>query len=360
MAEVAKETKNPFEEELRATAKIIATRGKGILAADEREANIGGKLEKIGMENNKENRVKYRELLFTTKGWGEYCSGVILNEEILFSDASDGEALVDKIKQENVCIGIKCDRGTRDRPFFPGESTTQGITDLDVRAPKYYERGARFAKWRNVLKIVDGKVSETAIQDAAMTLAKYALICQRNGLCPIVEPEVLLDGDHDISVCQYWTQKAITATYKAMSDFGVILEGSLLKPNMVLNGKQFDGSRDIKVNAAKTIEALKRAVPVAVPAIAFLSGGQSEEEATLNLNEINKQELPWTCTFSYGRALQGTCLATWEGKEDNVAAAQAAFLKRAKCNAEAQLGKYDGWGASEDSKKSLFQKGYKY
>jgi len=351
---------NPFEEELRATAKIIATRGKGILAADEREANIGGKLEKIGMENNKANRVKYRELLVTTKGWGEYCSGVILNEEILFSNASDGEPIVDKIKQEGVCIGIKCDRGTRDRPFFAGESITQGITDLDTRASKYYERGARFAKWRNVLKIVDGSVSETAIRDAAMTLAKYALVCQRHGLCPIVEPEVLLDGDHDISVCQYWTQKALAATYKAMSDFGVILEGSLLKPNMVLNGKQFGGERDIAQNAAMTIQALRRSVPCAVPAIAFLSGGQSEEEATLNLNEINKAELPWTCTFSYGRALQGTCLATWQGKDENVAAAQGAFLKRAKCNAEAQLGKYDGWGCSEESKQSLYQKGYKY
>jgi len=357
----AEPTVNKYADELCATAKLIATRGKGILAADEREANIGGKLEKIGLKNTKENRVKYRELLFTTKGWGKYCSGVILNEEILFSKTVDGTRdMVDIIKDEKVCIGIKCDRGTRERPFFPGEFITQGLTNLDVNAPKYYQQGARFAKWRNVLKIENGRVSETAIQDAAITLAKYALVCQRHGLCPIVEPEVLLDGDHDISVCQKWTEKALAATYKALNDYGVLLEGSLLKPNMVLNGKQFDGKRDIKQNAKATIQALKRSVPVAVPAIAFLSGGQSEEEATMNLNEINKESLPWTCTFSYGRALQGSCLDSWKGLDENVEAAQKAFLDRAKCNAEAQVGKYDGWGLSEQSKKDLHKKNYSY
>jgi len=330
-----------YATELCQTARIIATRGKGILAADEREANIGGKFEKLGLENTLENRVRYRELLFTTQGWGEYCSGVILNEETLFAEGSDGTPLVDYIKSEGITIGIKCDQGTQDRPFFPGEFVSVGLQDLDKRAPKYYAQGARFAKWRNVLKIVNGKLSETALEDTAQTLAKYAIICQRHGLCPMIEPEVLLVGNHDIKTCQYWTEKTLATVYKALSDYNVLLEGSILKPNMVLNGKSWTGGQSsLMQNAICTIEALKRTVPVCVPAIAFLSGGQSEEDATLNLNEINKRSLPWTCTFSYGRALQGSCLEAWQGIDANKQKAQSEFLKRAQCNSEAALGQY--------------------
>jgi len=349
-----------YSDELKATAQIIATRGKGILAADERNANIGGKFAKLNLENTKENRIRYRELLFTTENFGQYCSGVILNEETLFAKASDGTDLVQKIIDAGVVPGIKCDTGTRAHPYIEDCVFTQGLQDLHDRAARYYAQGARFAKWRNVLKIQNGVVNAATINDAATTLAVYASVCQQHGLCPIVEPEVVMDGDHDILTCQYWTRKAITATYAKLIEHNVMLEGTLLKPNMVLNGKQFVGERNIDQNAALTAQTLRDSVPVAVPAICFLSGGQSEEEATLNLNAINQMDLPWTCTFSYGRALQGTCLATWQGNDENAQAAQDAFFNRAKCNGEAQLGTYDGSGASEASKQSLYVKGYTY
>jgi len=353
-------TESPFHDELIFNANKIAKRGKGILAADESSGTIGKRLSAINVENNEKNRTRYRQLLFTTPGLGDFISGVIMYEEALFSRADDGRQFVDILKEAGIVPGIKTDKGARDLPFCPGEKYTQGLTDLDLRTKKYYKQGARFAKWRAVLKIQNGRISDAAMKETAWTLARYAAISQANGIVPIVEPEIMMDGDHPIEVCQYWTEKVVCATYKAMSDQHCLLEGSLLKPNMVLAGQDFKGKRSIEKNARCTITALKRSVPSAVPGIMFLSGGQSEEEATLNLNALNQVTVPWSLSFSYGRALQQSCLRAWKGKDENIKAAQNALLLRAKANGAAQLGKYNGFAASEGSKEGLFVKGYTY
>jgi len=354
-------SKNPYEDEMIATAKAIGTRGKGILAADESTGTIGKRLAQINVKNEEANRQRYRQLLFTTQDIGKYICGAILFEETLYQKTADGTPFVDVLKKAGVIPGIKVDKGTRDLQGSPGEKYTQGLTDLDVRAAKYYEAGARFAKWRAVLVIQNGYISEAAIKENAWGLARYAAICQSKGLVPIVEPEILMDGEHSLQVNQYWTEKVIAACYKALSDNNVILEASLLKPNMCLPGKQYKGKRSIDDNAKATVQALKRSVPSAVPGIMFLSGGQSEEEATLNLNAINSLgDLPWSASFSYGRALQQSTLKAWKGDDANLKAAQDALIVRAKANSEAQLGKYDGSAASEESKKTLYEKGYTY
>jgi len=354
-----------FEEELRATAKAIAAPGKGILAADESTGTIGKRLANINLENTVENRLAYRGLLFKTPEMSKYISGIILYEETLYQSYSEeegGKSFVETIKEAGVIPGIKVDMGTRELPFFPGEKYTQGLTDLDKRAAKYYEAGARFAKWRCVLKIQNNTISETSMKETAWTLARYAAICQNNGLCPIVEPEILMDGSHSLATCQKMTEKTLAAVYKALNDQNVLLEGSLLKPNMVLQGKECEDKSTFPVNGAATVAALRRTVPAAVPGITFLSGGQSEEEATMNLNAINMVDegRPWSCTFSFGRALQASVLKTWQGKPENVKAAQEMLMKRAKANSEANLGTYTGWAADENAKATLYQKGYTY
>jgi fructose-bisphosphate aldolase class I len=352
---------NKYKDEMIATANKIATRGKGILAADESTGTIGKRFKSINVENNEENRRKYRELLFMTEGIEKYISGVIMFEETLYHKTKDGTQFVDILNKKGIVPGIKVDKGTKPLPYKPGELYTQGLTDLDVRTAEYYKQGARFAKWRAVCTIKNGYVSECAIKETAWTLARYAAICQMNGLVPIVEPELLMDGNHSLNVCQYWTEKIVAACYKALSDQEVILEGTLLKPNMCIPGSDFNGQRKIDDNALATVTALKRSVPSAVPGIMFLSGGQSEEEATLHLNSINKgRQLPWSASFSYGRALQQSCLKAWKGDDKNIEAAQKAFLVRAKANGSAQLGEYDGSAASEDSKASLHVKNYVY
>jgi len=351
----------PFKHELIETALKISTPGKGILAADESTGTIHKRLKSINAPLTLENRNGLRELLLTSPGIEDHISGVILYEEQLFSKASDGRSFVEIMNSVGIVPGIKTDLGTRALPFCPGEKYTQGLTDLDKRSKKYYEAGARFAKWRCVLTIQNGQISETAIKETAWTLARYAAISQANGLCPIVEPEILMDGDHCGATNQYWTEKTLAAVYKALSDQKVVLEGTLLKPNMVLPGKQYKGPRSIKENAQRTLSALRRTVPAAVPGINFLSGGQSEEEATMNLNEMNKLGgAPWSLSFSYGRALQASCLKAWKGYKSNTVAGQQAFLKRAKANGMANLGKYDGFAADAASKASLYQKGYTY
>lgn len=350
-----------YRDELIATAAAISTPGKGILAADESTGTITKRLNSIGVEATLENRNGYRNLLITSPNWGEHISGIILYEEALFAKDPTGRAFVDIIRDAGVIVGIKTDMGTRKLPFCPGEKYTQGLTDLDKRSKKYYEQGARFAKWRCVLTIQNGKISDTSIRETAWTLARYAAISQANGLCPIVEPEIMMDGEHDAATNQFWTEKVLAATYKAMNDQHCILEGSLLKPNMVLPGKQWQGKRSYEENAIRTVTALRRTVPSAVPGVNFLSGGQSEEEATMNLNAMNKLgNSPWALSFSYGRALQASCLKTWKGKDENRAAAQKAFLNRAKANGMANLGKYDGFAADDLAKSSLYQKGYSY
>ncbi|XP_024318015.1 fructose-bisphosphate aldolase 5, cytosolic isoform X2 [Brachypodium distachyon] len=351
-------------DELIKTAKYIATPGKGILAADESTGTIGKRLASISVENVESNRQALRELLFTTPGAVEYLSGVILFEETLYQKSSDGTPFVDILKAGNVVPGIKVDKGTVEIAGTDGETTTQGLDSLGARCAKYYEAGARFAKWRAVLKIgAAGEPSELAVKQNAEGLARYALICQENGLVPIVEPEILTDGGHDIKVCAAATERVLAAVYKSLNDHKVLLEGTLLKPNMVTPGSD-SPKVGAEVIAEYTVAALRRTVPPAVPGIVFLSGGQSEEEATKNLDAMNKLAVgkPWTLTFSFGRALQQSTLKKWGGKKENVAAAQATFLARCKGNSEATLGKYAGAGAGGDAaaSESLHVAGYKY
>ncbi|RRT43144.1 hypothetical protein B296_00041678 [Ensete ventricosum] len=349
-------------DELIKNAAYIGTPGKGILAADESTGTIGKRLASINVENVEANRRALRELLFCTPGALQYLSGVILFEETLYQKTADGKPFVEVLKEGCVLPGIKVDKGTVELAGTNGETTTQGHDDLGKRCAKYYDAGARFAKWRAVLKIGPNEPSQLAINENANGLARYAIICQENGLVPIVEPEILVDGPHDINRCAQVTERVLAACYKALNDHHVLLEGSLLKPNMVTPGS--DSSKVApEVVAEFTVRALLRTVPAAVPAIVFLSGGQSEEEATLNLNAMNqlKGNKPWSLSFSFGRALQQSTLKTWAGKEENVEKARAAFLSRCKANSEATLGAYMGDAAKgEGVSESLHVNDYKY
>jgi len=352
-----------YRDELVHTANFIASPGKGILAADESTGTIGKRFEKIKVENNEDNRRAYRELLFTSKGWGQYCSGAILYEETLYQNASDGTPFVDILKREGVIPGIKVDKGLVNIFGTNEETSTWGLDGLAERCQKYYARGARFAKWRAALKIGPNEPSELAIQENAHGLARYAIICQENGLVPIVEPEIMMDGTHSIQRCQEVTEHVLAVVYKALSDNHVFLEGTLLKPNMVTPGHESAEYKTTppEVIAKATVTALQRTVPPAVPGVTFLSGGQKEEEASLNLNALNTYhhgKKPWSLTFSYGRALQASCLDVWKGNKANVEAAQAVFLVRAKANSEAQLGKFKSH--STGGEKDLFESNYKY
>lgn len=342
-----------FASELVTTAAAMTKPGKGILAADESIGTIGKRFDKIALENTRENRVAYRELLFSTPGMGQFISGVIMFEETLFDTAADGRTkLVDLLTKQGVIPGIKVDKGVTPLYGTHNETVTQGMDDLSQRCQRYYEAGARFAKWRAVLNIHDplgATPSELAIKMNAEMLARYAAICQVNGLVPIVEPEVLMDGNHSLEAAQLATEKVLAAVYKALSDHNVFLEGTVLKPNMCRPGES--APADLHASPAAvalaSIICLRRTVPAAVPGVAFLSGGMSEEDATVVLNEMNKIECPrpWALTFSYGRALQQTCLKVWQGKKENEAAAKKEFLLRAKANSLAVLGKYAGEGA---------------
>jgi fructose-bisphosphate aldolase class I len=287
---------------------------------------------------------------------------VILFEETLYQKTASGKLFVDVMKEAGVLPGIKVDKGTVVLAGTNGETTTQGLDDLGARCAKYYSAGARFAKWRAVLNIGATEPSQLSIQENANGLARYAIICQENGLVPIVEPEILVDGSHSIETCADITERVLAACYKALNDHKVLLEGTLLKPNMVTPGSDAKKVAP-EVIAEFTVRALQRTMPPAVPAVVFLSGGQSEEEATVNLNAMNKLEgkKPWSLSFSFGRALQASTLKAWSGKEENVKKAQEVFLARCKANSEATLGKYQGGAAlSEGAAESLHVKGYKY
>lgn len=358
--------KYKYGDELIATAKKIASPGKGILAADESTGTIGKRFDDIKIANDRPNRREYRRLLFTTPELEKYISGVILYEETLYEKTEDGKTqLIDYLTKRGIVLGIKVDLGTKHLPGTDDETYTQGLTDLDKRCQQYYKQGARFAKWRAVLRISGNTPSPLSIDENATTLAKYAAICQANGLVPIVEPEILMDGTHGIEVCQYWTEKVIAACYKALSDNHVLLEGTLLKPNMVVPGEQSAQKKTITVEgvAKATVQALQRSVPPAVPGITFLSGGQTEEEATVHLNALNALALgarPWALTFSYGRALQQSVLQVWGGKSENVGKAQDMLILRAKANSAAAQGKYKGEAAVASAQKSLYVQNYKY
>nr|GMD88147.1 fructose-bisphosphate aldolase 6, cytosolic [Ipomoea batatas] len=351
-----------YADELIANATYIGTPGKGILAADESTGTIGKRLASINVENVEENRRALRELLFTTPGALQYLSGVILFEETLYQKTACGKPFVELLKEGGVLPGIKVDKGTVELPGTKGETTTQGLDGLAERCKKYYEAGARFAKWRAVLKIGPNEPSQLAINENANGLARYAIICQQNGLVPIVEPEILVDGPHDINKCADVTERVLAACYKALNDHHVLLEGTLLKPNMVTPGS--DSAKVApEVVAEYTVRALQRTMPLAVPAVVFLSGGQSEEEATVNLNAMNKLKTkkPWSLSFSFGRALQQSTLKAWAGKEENVKKAQDALLARCKANSEATLGTYAGSAnLCEGASESLHVKDYKY
>merc|ERR1712070_1126468 len=315
----------------------------------------------IGVENTEDNRRAYRQLLVTTPGLGEYISGAIMFEETLYQSSSEGKPFVDCLKEQGIVPGIKVDKGLVPMANSNGESWCQGLDGLAERCAEYYKQGARFAKWRSVVNITAGP-TDKALNDCAYGLARYAAIAQDNGLVPIVEPEILLDGEHDIDTTLEVASRTWAQTFKYLADQDVLFEGILLKPSMVTPGADSGTKCDPETIASYTVGALKRVVPPAVPGIMFLSGGQSEIEATLNLNAMNQSPNPWHISFSYARALQNTTLKTYAGKDENVVAAQAKLIQRAGANSKAQLGKYDPATADEDATtaEGMYVKNYVY
>lgn len=355
------------KKELRQIAQSIVENGKGILAADESTGTIGKRLGGIGVDNNEDNRRAYRELLFTLpkdSKIGSCLGGCILFEETLFQTSSNGSSMVKLLQDQGIVPGIKVDKGVVILPGTNGETVTQGLDGLADRCRKYKAGGAQFAKWRAVIKIGENMPSELCIQENAVTLARYATICQMEGLVPIVEPEVLCDGTHTLAQCQAVTEKVLAATYKACNDHHLYLEGSLLKPNMVTAGMSCPEQASPQQVAEATVVTLQRTVPSAVVGITFLSGGQSEENATLNLNAINQYQdpgrKPWKLSFSYGRALQASVLKAWQGKEENVGAAQKELSNRAYANHMACLGQYLGDVTGASGEESLFVPNHTY
>jgi len=326
---------------LDAIAQQMVAPGKGILAADESTGTIGKRLDSIKVENVEENRRAYRELLFTTAGAGEYISGVILYDETLRQSTADGKAFSKVLEEAGTLPGIKVDKSVHPLAGAPDYPITEGLDGLRGRCEEYASLGAKFTKWRAVIKIIDGHTPDVAIDANAHALARYAAIAQEAGLVPIVEPEVLMDGDHTIEVCQSVTERTLARVYDELFALNVRLEGTVLKPNMVVSGADCASQAGIDEVTERTLETLRRHVPGAVPGIAFLSGGQSEEEATAHLNAMNaKGPHPWELTFSYGRALQQSALKAWQGSAGNVAAAQTAFKHRARMNSLARTGAY--------------------
>ena len=328
-------------QELNQTAVAMVADNKGLLAADESTGTMGKRMDAIGVENTEDNRRDYREFMFRAPGIGEYISGVILFDETIRQKAADGTPLVKIMQDAGIIPGIKVDAGAKPLPGAPGETITDGLDGLPARVDEYYKLGARFAKWRAVIDITDEAPTSHAIHTNAHALARYAKICQEGGLCPIVEPEVLMDGNHDIETCQEVTEGVLNAVFGELYAQEVMLEGMILKPNMVIAGKKCPTQAGHQQVADMTVQTLKRCVPAAVPGIMFLSGGQSEEDATVHLDLMNAgYDLPWGLSFSYGRALQASALSTWSGKAENVAAAQAAFIERAAANSKACAGTY--------------------
>ncbi len=333
---------------LNKVATAMVAPGRGILAADESTGTIKKRFDAIGVESTEENRRDYRELLFRSAEGMKHISGVILYDETIWQKAKDGTPLVKLIEQAGSIPGIKVDEGTKPLPFTQGELITVGLDKLADRLPKYYEQGARFAKWRAVIDIGQGIPSYNCIKANAHALARYAALCQAAHIVPIVEPEVLMDGNHDIDRCFTVSERVLKTVFNELFDAHVMLEGMVLKPNMVIAGKKYPKQASVDEIAEKTVTVLKICVPAAVPGIAFLSGGQTDEEATANLDSMNKiGNLPWRLTFSYGRALQHAPQKVWSGKNENVAAAQRAFSHRARMNSLATLGQ---WKADMEKK----------
>jgi fructose-bisphosphate aldolase, class I len=328
--------------DLNKVARAMVAPGKGILAADESTGTIKKRFDAISVASTEETRRDYREMLFRSSEAMTKCiSGVILYDETIWQDAKDGTPLIKLIEQSGAIPGIKVDEGTQALPNCPGELVTVGLDRLAERLKKYYERGARFAKWRAVIDIGPGIPTMTAIEVNAHALARYAALCQDAQIVPIVEPEVLMDGDHDIDRCYDVTRRVLNKTFQELRVQRVALEGMVLKPNMVVPGKKSPRQASVEEVAEKTVRLLKNCVPAAVPGIAFLSGGQSDEDATAHLNAMNRiGGLPWPLTFSYGRALQAAPQKAWSGKSENTAAGQRAFIHRARMNSLASKGEW--------------------
>ena len=328
--------------ELMHTAKAMVAKGKGILAADESTSTITKRFTGIRLESTEEHRRTYRELLFTAPAASESVSGVILYDETIRQKTKDGTPFPQYLMKQGMIPGIKVDTGAKPLAGFPGETITEGLDGLRERLVEYRKLGALFAKWRGVIDIADGIPSWYAIKANAAALARYAALCQENGIVPIVEPEVLMDGDHSIERCDEVTNLVLATVFRELFEARVLLEGMVLKPNMVISGKKAAHRAGPEVVAEATLRTLRRHVPPAVPGIAFLSGGQSSEEATLHLALMNRigAPLPWALTFSYGRALQDTALKAWGGSAGNFVAAQKEFSKRAKLNGLAAAGRY--------------------
>ncbi|HQT25140.1 MAG TPA: fructose-bisphosphate aldolase class I [Burkholderiales bacterium] len=329
-------------EELGLTIRGMVQAGKGILAADESLPTIAKRFSPFGIASTEETRRSYRSLLFSSTGIEEYISGVILFEETLTQTDDEGRLLPELLSSKGIVSGVKVDRGTTALAGSPGDKITEGLDGLAGRLETYKSQGARFAKWREVYVIAEKNPSPLAIDANAEVLARYAMICQEAGIVPIVEPEVLMDGDHSIERCFEVTEKVLHAVFHALERHGVVLECIVLKPSMVLPGKTFMPRASAEEVAEATVRVLRRTVPASVPSINFLSGGQGPEEATSNLNAMNAKfpAQPWEISFSYGRALQKTALEAWEGKAENRDAMQKAFLKRARLNGLARRGEY--------------------
>ncbi|MDX6398480.1 MAG: fructose-bisphosphate aldolase, class [Gaiellaceae bacterium] len=327
--------------ELHDTAKALVADNKGILAADESSGTIEKRFDSISLESTEENRRAYRDMLFTTPGLEDFVSGVILYDETLRQASADGTPFAKLLADKGIIPGIKVDLGAKDLAFAPGEKVTEGLDGLRERLQEYKQLGARFAKWRAVITIGDGIPSDYCISVNAHALARYAALCQEQGLVPIVEPEVLMDADNDIETCYDATARTLHKTFDELFHQRVDLQGILLKPNMVISGKGSPTQAAAEEVAKWTIRAFREHVPAAVPGIVFLSGGQADEQASANLNAVNSLgEQPWVLSFSYGRALQAPALAAWRGSADNVEAGQSMLALRARNNSAAAAGRY--------------------
>ncbi len=326
--------------DLEATARAMVAPGKGILAADESSPTIKKRFDSIGVESTEESRRSYRQMLFTTEGAEQHISGVILFDETIRQSATDGTPFPKLLEKRGIIPGIKVDKGAKALAGAEGEKVSEGLDGLRERLAEYHGLGARFAKWRAVITIGDAIPSDDCIDTNAHALARYAALCVEQGLVPIVEPEVLMDGPHTIERCYEVTERTLRRVFTALYEQRVPLEQTILKPNMVLSGTGCKKQAGVREVAEATLRCCRSAVPAAVPGIVFLSGGQSDENATAHLNEMNRTGGPWELSYSYGRALQAAPLKAWAAKSENVAAAQKAYLPRARCNGAARSGSY--------------------
>ena len=329
-------------QELQTTAKAMVAKGKGILAMDESNPTCGRRFKKLGIENTIENRRAWRELLLTTPRVADYISGAILYDETIRQSTSDGIPFPQYLERDGIIPGIKVDTGAKDLAGFPGEKVTEGLDGLRERLAEYKGMGARFAKWRAVITIGNGIPSKACIHANAHALARYAALCQEAGIVPIVEPEVLIDGDHTIDRCYEVTSETLRTVFAKLEEHRILLEGMVLKPSMVIAGLDCPKQASVKDVAERTVDCLLKTLPKNLAGIAFLSGGQSNELATAHLNAMNAMHkgLPWPLTFSYARALQQPALEAWRGEKANVSAVQKRLYHRAKLNGAASLGQY--------------------